>query len=335
MILWKQCCVSVLLPEPTLDVCMWANSSKLGMSCLESNCGPEAEVSSVRRMLLTEKGRQYVERNFERIGPSLDTDRETTESECHWDVYYDSRLLILARQAARLRETEQGRWELMICSGGDHSTNQQPPRGLLKREPLVSLPELDDHGAHFQNCAKVSGEELILLRLGIDPHLVRGNGFSMREILALYEIRPVARLSSEQCSFHADAQLSGPVFIELEHFHFDTAYAEPAAVAALLGQHGEATMRNRALQITVASFCMMQIESCADQHTLASAGIDGFLHAHGLDYSRGGSMVGSSALAAYLRACRPAHWRALLKAGIRLEPQPKIGVRTKCNIMSI
>jgi len=141
----------------------------------------------------------------------------------------------------------------------------------------------------------------------------------MREVVARYEIRPIARLSARWSCYRAETRLSGPVRIDLQHVRFDSRYAEPAAVAALLGKReGEDMARERALQATFANFHV----AWASLGAHAPALIDAFLHAHGLDLMGGGSAAGSSVLVHYMRVCRPKHWRALRKADVGAPKKP-------------
>mmetsp|Transcript_114666 Transcript_114666/g.244636 ORF Transcript_114666/g.244636 Transcript_114666/m.244636 type:complete len:122 (+) Transcript_114666:3-368(+) len=72
-------------------------------------------------------------------------------------------------------------------------------------------------------------------------------------------------------------------------------------------------MRGEALTAVFAAF--WAAEPASQDEVIA------FLRRHELDYEGGGSRPGSSAIALYLEACRPAQLRAMQAAGVKLEPE--------------
>merc|ERR1711862_714527 len=117
------------------------------------------------------------------------------------------------------------------------------------------------------------------------------------------------------------ASSGGTLLIDMEHVHFDTTYAEPAALAAMLVELGSA-LHDRALAVCFAEF--RAVESLnGDSKAVEREGskVDAFLQKHGLDHRGGGSRPGSSVIAEYLRAFRPLHLHRLHQAGVCFEPE--------------
>lgn len=262
---------------------------------------------AARRILLTKRGRQYIEENF-----TLKEVQRVSEDARSWWVYYDTKQLALARQLSWLREQDD-KWELWVCSSAQ-------PGGLLSDLGTDGSRLRQAAGAGVSKSRTVSSTQDILKCLGING---QASEVPLRRILAeVGGLRPFARMRTELQSFVAKLPAAGgrEVKIELNCIHFDTKYAEPATISVLLEQYGR-EVRQKVLQVSSADFRAEFPKMGSTSMATDVEQVEQFLRKHSLDYRGGGSDANSSFILAYLRACRPAHLRSLQEAGIQWELQ--------------
>lgn len=284
---------------------------------------------AVRRLLLSSKGRNYIQGNFTPVeAPSRS--REAAQKpvnrndDRYWQVYYDTKLLVLDRQDASLYETG-GSWVLQVRS--------VPEPGSCLLTPSLTKSSSVARRVSSSGRRVFSSEQDILTMLGADITSIEDKVSFPRRLAAL-GVRPIARLHCEQSFFSTDLQPTGQngengvkqFMVVLEDVQFDTAQAEPAHLSLLLERHGN-QVRQEALR---ASFAEIRVSLSttharattaerAKYDTRARQQVRQFLRMHGLDNKSGGSVPGSSVVVAYLRACRPAHLLSLEQAGLVIE----------------
>jgi len=116
-------------------------------------------LQAVRRIILTDKGRSYIENSFRRVQappPVLSTNTDYGQ----WHVYYDTKHLTLERQDACLRE-QKGFWELRAYGGPSVED-----KGLLKFNGEDGRNAIS--ATKTQTLRSFTTEKDILERLGLD-----------------------------------------------------------------------------------------------------------------------------------------------------------------------
>lgn len=258
-----------------------------------------------RRVLLTDKGRKYLEEIFTRTEAPEGAD--ISESEKFWRVHYDTGALSLIRQDVWLSKQDTT-WELRGgTSGLGPLLGNTPPLQMDQQVPEAALQSINSERKILEQLLPSAPSEMEAQ----EP---------LEQLLAKHGVKPFARVWTEHRFFAADLPPAPPgtkngaktATIDLELMHFDSQYAEPAVVSLMLAAEKDGLPAD-ALTIAFITFY------CFPEGSGRSSQVDSFLTKHGLDPAGGGARKRTSLVAEYLRTCRPSHLRALKEAGVCLE----------------